>query len=172
MKYFEIFIFSILFVINMILIIRIIKSKRIITKNDYRIVDLNLKKGREKNNFSYICSYYCMLIILVLMQLLVIGSLIIDEIQFIMFIGSFYAIIIGFNNQYFYISKNKIGTLYKLINGENIDFIEIKSNKYYCEIRIYYKDKKEKKINLRSRNTKRLIQSLRDYNYEVYCTPS
>ena len=103
---------------------------------------------------------------------MVIGSLITMEIQFSLFIGSFYVIIMSTDNQYFYISKNKIGTLYKLINGENIDFIEIKSNKYYCEIRICYKDKKEKKINLRSRNTKRLIQSLRDYNYEVYCMPS
>ncbi len=165
---FVFFLGIIFFVINIILIIKTIKSKKELKDYEYNIVDLNLKNGREKNNYKI--SYYSIIIMIVSIQIMVICSLIVGDIKFIIFVVSFYAIILSLNNQYFYVSKNKIGTLYKINNTENINYIEAEFNKDYCKMKLCYKDKSEKKLSLRCRNINGLIKKLRDNNYEVHYT--
>ncbi|MDQ0148113.1 hypothetical protein ACFO6R_03805 [Eubacterium multiforme] len=75
-------------------------------------MDLNLKKGKEKDKFNYMLSYYGIIIILTLMQIMVIGEFFEYDFKVNMFLGVFYTMIICFITQYFYISKNKVGTLF------------------------------------------------------------
>lgn len=166
MDYFGVFLGIVFFIINIILIIKTIKSKKELKGYEYNIVDLNLKNGREKNNYKI--SYYSIIVMIVSIQIMVICSLIVGDIKFIMFVGSFYAMILALNNQYFYVSKNRIGTLYKINNTENINYIEAEFNNDYCKMKLCYKDKSEKKLSLRCRNTNGLIKKLRDHNYEVH----
>lgn len=167
MNYFEILLIGALFIVNLILAWKILKNKRVLTKNEYDVINLTLKSRKESN--IYTGSYFATLGLLGLMQVLLICSLFIFEFKVIIYIGIFYIFLASLIKQSFYISKDNIGTLYKINNTKNIKFIEVTHSNHYGELKIHYNDNSEEKVSIRGNNLKGLINKLRDYKYKVHC---
>ncbi|MBY0754196.1 hypothetical protein K5V21_01885 [Clostridium sardiniense] len=163
----------IIIMLNLLVLYLLLRSKMKLTNRSFTVINLNnINKGNWNRWINFFVIPLAIISFIILVYNLFSKN---NDYYNIWFI--YYVPLIFFVNPVIYINDKYIGTIYKIIDTQNLKYIEVSIKYNNVKVLFYYVDKTNNEITFNvstyaaKRNyelSKKIIDALRKYNYEVY----